>query len=130
MTRGELRRILYVEDEKDIQTVIRLSLERLGGFELLVCDSGREAVEKAPAFAPDLILMDVMMPGMDGPATVSALKRLDGLAQTPFLFITAKVQTQEVNRLRELGAIDVISKPFDAMTLPQKLRDIWAKIDG
>jgi CheY-like chemotaxis protein len=120
-----LKRILYVEDEIDIQTVMRMSLEKLGGFELLVCSNGHEAVAHAPGFTPDMILIDVMMPGMDGPATVAALRRMEMFAATPVVFITAKVQPQEVARLRELGAIDVISKPFDAMALPGYLHALW-----
>lgn len=125
MNARPLKRILYVEDEVDIQTVMRMSLERLGGFELLVCSSGREAVEKAPPFAPDLMLVDVMMPGMDGPTMVSALRKVDGFGSVPVVFITAKVQPHEIVRLREIGALDVISKPFDAMTLPQHLQSLW-----
>jgi two-component system, OmpR family, response regulator len=125
MTGHPLKRILYIEDEIDIQTVMRMSLERLGGFELLVCSNGKEALDKAPGFAPDMMLVDVMMPGMDGPTTVTALRAMDEFATTPVVFITAKVQPHEVARLRDMGAIDVISKPFDAMTLPQHLQSLW-----
>lgn len=123
----KLERILYVEDEPDIQAVARLALEMVGGFTLEVCSSGAEAIEKAPAFRPQLILSDVMMPGMDGP---TLLARLRGLAQTettPAVFMTAKVQANEIARYKELGALDVITKPFDPMTLASQVKDIWER---
>jgi len=121
-----LQRILYVEDEPDIQMVARIALETVGGFQLLVCSSGQEALAAAPAFAPDLILLDVMMPGLDGPATLSALRQLPAFEATPVVFMTAKVQAGEVARYRQLGALDVIAKPFDPMMLAAKVRGIWA----
>lgn len=78
-------------------------------------------------FAPDLILLDVMMPGMDGPATLSALHALPETTSTPVIFMTAKVQKIEIENYRKMGAIDVIPKPFDPMTLAQTVRDIWAR---
>lgn len=125
-----LQRILYVEDEPDIQMVARIALETVGGFKLLVCGSGQDAVAAAPAFTPDLILLDVMMPGLDGPATLAALRRLPGLEETPVVFMTAKVQANEVARYRQLGALDVIAKPFDPMTLAATVRAIWAARQG
>jgi len=126
MPDGSLRKILYVEDEPDIAAVARLSLESIGGFEMLVCGSGKEALGAAPGFAPDLILLDVMMPGMDGPSTLRALRATSGLSAIPIIFMTAKAQTGEVNRYREMGALDVITKPFDPIKLPDTIRDIWA----
>lgn len=121
-----LQRILCVEDELDIRKVVRLSLERVGGFTVCLCASGSEALMEAPAFGPDLILLDVMMPEMDGPTTLAALRRVDGLANTPVIFMTAKAQTHEVKRYRALGAVDVIAKPFQPMKLPDQLLAIWA----
>jgi len=123
----ELKKILYVEDEVDIQKVVKMALEMIGGFEVLVCSSGPEALEKAPEFEPDLCLLDVMMPGMDGPATLEALRKIDTLTNTPFAFLTAKVQGEEIARFKDLGAIDVIIKPFDPMALPDQVRNIWAQ---
>jgi CheY-like chemotaxis protein len=122
-----LRRILYVEDDPDIRTVAELSLETLGGFELLLCESGEQAVAGAEAFQPDLILLDVMMPGMDGPATLTALRNIDSIATLPFVFMTAKVQAAEINEYKAMGAADVIPKPFDPMTLPDQIFAIWRK---
>jgi two-component system, OmpR family, response regulator len=127
---NELKRILYVEDEPDIQTVAKLALEMVGGFTLETCSSGQEALDKAAAFAPQLLLLDVMMPGMDGPATLAGLRALSATADVPAIFMTAKVQPGEVEQYRQLGAIDVIPKPFDPMTLSETLRNIWKRSHG
>ena len=123
----DFSRILYVEDEPDIQAVAQLALESVGGFNLKVCSSGKEALDNASDFKPQLLLLDVMMPGMDGPSTLAELKKLPGLSDTPAIFMTAKVQTQEVEQLLTYGAIDVIAKPFDPMTLAETIRNIWDK---
>jgi two-component system, OmpR family, response regulator len=125
-----LQRLLYVEDEPDIQTVARVALEMLGGFTLHLCSSGEQALKEAPGFAPDLILLDVMMPGMDGPSTLKALAQKPGLEHVPVVFMTAKVQPAEVAHLRSLGALDVIAKPFDPMTLSEQVRAIWEQTHG
>lgn len=118
---GKLTKILYVEDEPDIREVVQFALED-EGFELVSCSSGREAIAKAHGTTPDLVLIDVMMPGMDGPTTLLALRELPHMAATPVIFMTAKVQSQEVEQYKSLGAIGVISKPFDAMTLADQIR--------
>jgi len=120
-----LNHILMVEDELDIQTVARLSLESVGGFKVDICSSGQEALDNVLQINPDLILLDVMMPGMDGPTTLQELKKIPELSDTPVIFMTAKVQPQEVQQYKELGAIDVIPKPFDPMTLSDHVRTIW-----
>lgn len=123
----ELKRILYVDDEPDIRSVAKMSLEMVGGFTVLICASGAEALEKVVDFAPDLILLDVMMPEMDGPATLAALRHIPALAEIPILFFTAKVQSGEVEQFKSLGAVDVVAKPFKPMELPQTLRTIWER---
>lgn len=120
-----LPRILYVEDEPDIQTVAKIALETVGGFEVKVCSSGQEALSAAEDFAPDMILLDVMMPGMDGPSTLEALRKKPSLADTPVAFMTAKVQPAEVEHYKSLGAREVIAKPFDPMTLADQVKAIW-----
>ena len=120
-----LPRILYVEDEPDIQAVARMALEMVGGFEVKVCSSGEEAVREAEDFAPDMILLDVMMPGMDGPSTLEALRQKPSLVDTPVAFMTAKVQPSEVAHYKSLGAREVIAKPFDPMTLASQVQAIW-----
>lgn len=122
-----LSRILYVEDEPDIQTVAKMALEALGGFTVHVCSSGTQAVDEAEGFQPDLILLDVMMPGMDGPTTMTHLREMSPLQNVPVIFMTAKVQPHEVAQYKALGALDVIAKPFDPMTLSQTVRDIWSR---
>jgi len=121
----ELKRILYVEDEADIREVTKLALETIGGLTLEICESGQMAIDKAQDFNPDLVLLDVMMPGMDGPTTMAQLKKMPELAAVPMVFMTAKVQPQEVENFKSLGAIDVISKPFDPMTLADQIRNLW-----
>jgi DNA-binding response OmpR family regulator len=124
---SELKRILYVEDEPDIQAVAKLALESVGGFTLHVCSSGQQAIEEAEGFDPQLILLDVMMPGMDGPTTMQELREIASLATIPVIFMTAKVQTNEVAEYMDMGALDVIAKPFDPMTLSDTVRSIWEK---
>ncbi|MEQ6916374.1 response regulator [Halomonas aquatica] len=120
-----LQRILCVEDDPDIQAVARLALQALGGFEVKLCSSGSEALEKAGAFAPDMILLDVMMPGMDGPDTLAALRQEPALAQVPVAFMTARVQRDDISHYLALGACGVIAKPFDPMTLPSQVKALW-----
>ncbi|MDG4649269.1 response regulator [Roseibacterium sp. SDUM158017] len=121
-----LERILFVEDDPDVHPLIELALERLGGFEVHGFMSGEEAVARAAEIDPQLVLLDVMMPGMDGPETFRALRRLDGFATKPLAFLTAKVARDDIDRLHALGAAAVLSKPFDPMTLAARIRDIWA----
>jgi CheY-like chemotaxis protein len=123
----KLTRILYVEDEPDIQVVARLALEAVGGFTVEVCSSGREALEKFAAFRPQLVLLDVMMPDMDGPTTLGKLRELPDFGATPVIFMTAKVQPQEVASYKQLGAKDVIAKPFDPMSLASTVKGIWGR---
>jgi CheY-like chemotaxis protein len=125
---AELRRILFVEDDLDIQKVAKLALEALGGFSVLTCDSGPRAVAAIAGFAPDLILLDVMMPGMDGPATLKALRQIPGAEAIPAIFMTARVQPTEIAGYRALGAVDVIAKPFDPMRLAETVRGIWSAL--
>jgi CheY-like chemotaxis protein len=125
-----LNKILYVEDEPDIQTVAKLALEAIGGFDVKICSSGQAALAEVEGFAPDVILLDVMMPGMDGPTTLKALREREAVRATPIIFMTAKVQPQEVAQYKALGALDVIAKPFDPMTLSASVRSIWEKRHG
>ena len=125
-----LQQILCVEDEDDIRSVLTLSLEAIGGFTVDACASGPEAIRRAPDVAPDLILLDVMMPGMDGPTTLGELRKSPALRRTPVMFLTAKVQSSEVQHYLSLGAIGVLSKPFDPMTLPGRIREAWEQHHG
>ncbi len=121
-----VRTILLVDDEPDIRRIGELTLARVGGFEVRVASSGTEAVEVAATCAPDVILLDVMMPGMDGAATLAALQADARTKTVPVIFMTAKVQRHEIDRYRALGAVGVISKPFDPITLSDQVREIAA----
>ncbi len=123
---GVLERVLYVEDDPDIRAVGALALD-LGGIAVKSCASGHEAVAAAASFGPQLILLDVMMPGMDGPATLGALRSLDVTSRTPVVFMTAKIQPEQVERYREMGAVDVIPKPFDPLSLAALIRAIYLR---
>lgn len=123
----QLNRLMLVEDNPDIQELARMSLELVGGFTLTVCSSGGEAVAALADAAPQLILLDVMMPDMDGPETLAAIRAEPGHARTPIVFMTAKVQPAEVERYLALGAIAVVAKPFDPMQLPGEIRILWSR---
>lgn len=123
----ELKKILYVEDEADIQAIAQIALEAVGGFTVKIFSSGFEAIDAISDFKPDLILLDVMMPNIDGPTTLLEIRKLEEFIDTPAIFMTAKVQQDEVDALRGSGAIDVIAKPFDPMTLADTIKNIWEK---
>lgn len=120
-----LQRVLYVEDDQDIQAVALIALETIGGFSVKICSSGEEALRETEPFAPDIILLDVMMPGMDGPATLRALRAVPALSLVPVAFMTAKVQSTEIAFFTSLGACGVIAKPFDPMTLAEQVQRLW-----
>jgi len=121
-----LEKVMLVEDDSDIRTVAGMALEMVGGLKILACESGAQALEMVAGFAPQLVLLDVMMPGMNGPEVLQALRQRADTAAIPVIFLTAKVQEGEVAKLRALGALDVIAKPFDPMTLAATVRALWA----
>jgi CheY-like chemotaxis protein len=121
-----LKKIMLVEDDPDIQLITRLSLE-LAGYEVRVCGSGAEAVQSGGAYAPDLILLDVMMRGMDGIAAMDALRQLPEMAATPIVFFTANTQHQVQQDLLQRGAAGVIIKPIGPHALVQQIREIWQR---
>ncbi|WP_447765553.1 response regulator [Sphingopyxis panaciterrae] len=120
-------RILYIDDEDDIREVAEMALELDPSFAVRTCGSGREGLAAAREWQPDLILLDVMMPELDGPRVLEILRQDPATAAIPVVFITARTQAHEVARLRELGARGVLAKPFDAMTLAEQVRGF---IDG
>lgn len=129
MSEKTLTNILYVEDDLDIQAVAQIALEVVGGLSLKTCSSGVEALAAANSgFMPDLLLLDVMMPNMDGPTTLAELRKLPATASTPVIFMTAKVQSAELDFYTSLGAIGVIAKPFDPMELSAQVTALWNKI--
>ena len=120
-----LSRILCVEDDPDIRLVLRFSLGRVGGYELLMCPDGPSALAQAAAFAPQLVLLDVMMPGMSGPETLAALRAMPEMRGVPVVFLTAKALLDEVEDILALGATGLIVKPFDPMRLPRDMKIYW-----
>lgn len=122
----ELNRILYVEDEADIRVVAEIALEVVGGFTVMSCADGAAAVQAAERARPDLLLLDIMMPGMDGLSTLEALRSQPATANAPVIFMTAKVQAAEIAHYKSVGALEVIAKPFDPMSLATQIRAIWA----
>lgn len=117
-----IRKVLLVDDEVDIRTIGFLSLSRVGGWQTVLASSGIEAVTKAAAELPDLILLDVQMPDLDGLTTFGRLRAQAVTAALPIIFMTAKLQAQDVARYLELGALGVIGKPFDPLTLPKEIK--------
>jgi len=111
------RRILLVDDDEDIRTVGELALVAVGGYEVRTARDAADCMAVARGWQPDVILLDVMMPRTDGPATLALLRSEPALATIPVIFCTARAQTHEVAALLELGACAVIRKPFNPMTL-------------
>jgi two-component system OmpR family response regulator len=123
-----LRRVLCVDDEDDILEVVQLCLEMVAGLEVIACHGGREALEQIPAIRPDLILLDVMMPEMDGPETLLQLQKSAIGKDIPIVFMTARVRSTETEEYMRLGAAGVVAKPFDPSTLPLDIERIWRSI--
>lgn len=120
-------RILFADDDPGIQAVARIALERVGGFTVELCSSGSDVLKAAPAFAPDLILLDVTMPGMSGIETLEELRKISQTAGVPVVFLTANTQQDEIEHYRRLGAIGVIAKPFDPMELSPTINGLMKK---
>ena len=120
----QIERVLMVDDDPAIRKIGEICLSRVGHWQVMMACSGSEALEVGPGFRPDVILLDVMMPGMDGPATLKRLQANAEVGDTPVIFMTAKVQSHEIDAYSKLGAAGVISKPFDPMTLPSEIRQI------
>jgi two-component system, OmpR family, response regulator len=114
-------KVLIIDDDGDIRRIARLSLSRVGGHEVVDAADGPSGLERALAERPDVILLDVMMPGQDGPATLAALRANPDSAAIPVVFLTAKAMPEEIERLKRLGVNGVLNKPFDPMTLPMEL---------
>ncbi len=120
----KINKVLIIEDEPHIRRIGELSLRGVGKWEVVLAASGAEGLERAASEQPDVILLDVMMPGMDGPTTLAELRAQLNTANIPVIFITAKVEKHEVERYLSLGAVGVISKPFDPLKLPREIQQI------
>jgi CheY-like chemotaxis protein len=121
-------KVLVVDDDDDVRRITALSLSAVGGFATVEARNGREGVEVALREQPDLILLDVMMPGMDGPQTLGALRRQALTAGIPVVFLTAKAMQSEIDRLEQLDVCGVLSKPFDPVTLPLRVQELWRQV--
>jgi CheY-like chemotaxis protein len=120
-----LSRVCYVEDDEDIQRIVRMSLERLGKMTVEVVGDPLLAIERIRAFKPELVMLDWMMPGLDGPALFRKMRELEDIKDLPVVFITAKASQRDLDDLRAMGAAATISKPFSPKELPDQLRAIW-----
>ena len=123
-----LQRICYVEDDEDIQRIVRMSLERVGKMTVEVVSDPMVAIGVMTAFKPDLVMLDWMMPGMDGPTLFRKMKTEPEVSHLPVVFITAKATQRDMDELVSLGAAGTISKPFSPKDLPEQLRAIWKKL--
>lgn len=123
----QLKKIMYVEDEPDIRDIAKLVLENVGGFEVMVVDGGHKALAAIGEFQPDMVLLDAMMPDMDGPTTYQEIRKLDDFQDIPIAFLTAKLLEKDIAGFLDLGAIGVIAKPFDPMTLSEQVNELWQK---
>lgn len=120
-----LQRVCYVEDDEDIQRIVRMSLERIGKMSVQVVSDPLTAIDVIKAYKPELVMLDWMMPGMDGPTLYRKMKEIPEVCDLPVVFITAKASQKELDELRGLGAAGTISKPFSPKDLPEQLKSIW-----
>ena len=123
-----LQRVLFVDDDEVVQHLVRISLERLGGLTVHLVDDGSRAIEAIHEFKPDLIVLDWIMPGMDGVEVFKKIQQTPELAAIPVVFLTVKAHWRTVEELLAMGAAGVITKPFDARGLADKLKGIWASL--
>jgi two-component system OmpR family response regulator len=123
-----LTRICYVEDDEDIQRIVRMTLERVGKMTVEVVGDPTLAIAAMASFKPDMVMLDWMMPKMDGPTLFRQMKLRPETSSLPVVFITAKAAQSDLNELLALGAVGAISKPFSPKDLPDQLRAIWAKL--
>ena len=128
MPERPLNRICYVEDDEDIQRIVRMSLERVGKMTVEVVGDPTLAIEAMTSFKPDLVMLDWMMPKLDGPALFRQMRAHAELKSLPVVFITAKAAQRDLDELMAMGAVGTISKPFSPKDLPDQLREIWRKL--
>ena len=128
MPERPLNRVCYVEDDEDIQRIVRLSLERVGKMTVEIVGDPTLAIDRINAVGPALVLLDWMMPGMDGPTLFRKMKQDAAVAALPVVFITAKASHADMQELNALGAAGTLSKPFSPKDLPDQLRAIWQKL--
>ena len=125
-----LKRILHIEDDESIRMITSVTLEAVGNLEVCSCDGGREGLAQFPVFKPQVVLLDVMMPELDGPGTLEELRKQFDLSDVMVMFMTAKVQQEELDHFRAIGGFDVIEKPFDPMALSGKIQECWEQFNA
>lgn len=125
----ELKRIICVDDDPEILDIIKMCLETLTTYEVVCCMNGKQLLETWQQNMPDFILLDVMMPEMDGTTVLKRLRENILLKKVPIVLMTARIQPTEVEEYIRMGATDIIPKPFDAMQLPKQINDIWKKLN-
>lgn len=117
-------KLLHVEDDADIREIAEMSLSLSGEFDIVQCESGEAALARVADYTPDVILLDMMMPGLTGRQTLEEMRKMAHLAKVPAIFMTARAQQNELDELRQIGAAEVISKPFDPMSLGDKIKAV------
>ncbi|MFC6637212.1 response regulator [Sulfitobacter sp. JBTF-M27] len=117
-------KLLHVEDDADIREIAELALGLSGEFEITQCESGEDALNFVKDFTPDVILLDMMMPGLTGTETLEQMRKMPHLEKVPAIFMTARAQAAELEELRQTGAADVIAKPFDPMSLADQIKAV------
>ncbi len=125
-----LKSVLHVDDDEDIRDIAKVALETIGGLNVVQCGSGKEALKQLDSYMPDLILLDSMMPEMNGEQTLLEIRKRKEVARVPVVFVTAKVHDEARSNFLQLGAVAVVVKPFDPLTLADDLRAIWARLRG
>jgi CheY-like chemotaxis protein len=128
MPERPLNRVCYVEDDEDIQRIVRMSLERIGKMTVEVVGDPTKAIDAMKVFKPDLVMLDWMMPAIDGPTLFRHMRKNPDTSALPVVFITAKAAQRDLDELTSLGAAGTISKPFSPKDLPDQLRAIWSKL--
>ncbi len=124
-----LKLILLIEDEPDIQEIVRSALELVGGYDVIGAYDGKSGYEMATKESPDLILLDMMMPGLNGIETFGLLQSNPDTKTIPVIFMTAKVQQHEIDSYLALGSVALIPKPFDPMSISAQIAEIWSNLE-
>jgi CheY-like chemotaxis protein len=123
--KNKIKCVICVDDEVDIREVAKMCMETVAGFEVHCCESGNDVLSCIQTIGPDIVLLDVMMPGMDGPTTLKAIRQNPALDNIPVVFLTARIQPAEVEQYKQMGAAGIIPKPFDPMSLSDQVTKIY-----
>lgn len=126
----ELNKIMYAEDEPDIRMIVQVAIEATSPCQIAFAENGQDLLDKVEDFMPDLIMLDVMMPEMDGPTALKKLRENPATKDIPVIFMTAKAQVHELEELKSLGVVDVLTKPFDPIQLYTNIKEIWDRTNG